>query len=697
MSSPEALKDLRRLTALLVITWLLHTYPLIAVGAGNTYKWMRNVSLLVPAVTSTGNGYSGVVSNLTVAVAWPGTGTVYVSADPLAELDIQAAARIAALVASLIAGYDYESFDFFVRIKADSPIVGGPSASAAMAVAFLAAFRGKNIPPNFSMTGMVEPDTTIGPVGGVPEKLLAVAKAGVKEFVVPLGQRLALSLNTGRKVDVKVLGANRGVKVVEASTILEAYRAATGDKELLKHLQASSVSETPYPAWLLNSLRDSISVFKKRAKENIECSLSYTSKLPPDYRRQVEGIVEKAEERMSEAGEMLGKGMYYSAASRYFSAAIMSSRACLLAKTLSSSSLSEVTEEIRRMIREANHTVAFSETLLRAKLREASGLTDVKLQLAIVALGRIKDAKRALHEASSILEALESGRIPPTLDTLARLIDTVVYAYYRSLTADQWLKLFKRADTGSPIPIERLKRGVSSYVYLAYSEASYARSLGLIDREADTSIEEAKDVLAKTNTILDYITALTDSIQGYARYAALMRTAFSGEEGQKAVVAGLKTLINLVKLHGITPLLPMMYSEYGSTIDDVKTRIEIYTQAASYALLLGFLSKASQKPLLEPTVHGRSVKEGAAPVTITVKEERTLTTTVPVKITVTETHVSTREVTTTSPVTVTTTTTMWETRAPDPIVLTLVVVVALIVLAIAVKASGRGTAPPQAF
>lgn len=316
---------------LLLLVLLMLPY-LGQVASAEGYLWTRTVTLEVPAVARTETGFIGVMSKLVVTVAAPGHGIVYVSADPLTELDMQAAARMAALVATTLTGFDYYSFDYFIHVASNTSIVGGPSASGAMAVAIMAALRGAKIRPDFSMTGMVDPDATLGPVGGVPEKLLAAADAGVKVFVIPAGQEEAVDLNTGMKVDVVKLGAEKGVKVIPAKTIVDAYVAATGDDAIRKEIP--KVGSVVYPDWLRSALEESAARFKRLAEGNITCLKKLLDTVPAAAREPFTSMLREAEKELNEGQEYAKEGLYYSAASRFFGSAILSTSACLLAKAV---------------------------------------------------------------------------------------------------------------------------------------------------------------------------------------------------------------------------------------------------------------------------------------------------------------------------------------------------------------------------
>ncbi len=168
----------------------------------------------------------------------PGEGRVLVSTTPLIGIDLQASLRTAVSVAEQVTGSPLSSTDVVVTIigEEEMEIVDGPSAGAALALAIIAAIRGEGIPPGIYVTGTIEPDGSIGPVGGVLEKAAAAAEAGAKVFIVPAGQsKVEVPVPVERKlapgftlvvyrykvVDLGDYLRQQGyeIRVVEASTI----------------------------------------------------------------------------------------------------------------------------------------------------------------------------------------------------------------------------------------------------------------------------------------------------------------------------------------------------------------------------------------------------------------------------------------------------------------------------------------------
>ncbi len=112
----------------------------------------------------------GISADLYVEVA-SGYGRIFVETMPLTEIDTQASARLAAnvacdIVSNMEDGPDCDGLDFFYVLRSDYTMVGGPSAGAAMAVATLAELLNKSLASNVMMTGTINPDGTVGAVGG---------------------------------------------------------------------------------------------------------------------------------------------------------------------------------------------------------------------------------------------------------------------------------------------------------------------------------------------------------------------------------------------------------------------------------------------------------------------------------------------------------------------------------------------------
>ncbi len=117
---------------------------------------------------------------------------------------------------------DGTAWTFPVDVSIDTAYIGGPSAGLAMTLGVMDALSKVSITggTKVAATGTIDPEGQVGPVGGVPEKTIAVESAGATLFLVP-------PANYGQAKSA----ASPGLKVVAVSTLdqaLAAIRAAGG-------------------------------------------------------------------------------------------------------------------------------------------------------------------------------------------------------------------------------------------------------------------------------------------------------------------------------------------------------------------------------------------------------------------------------------------------------------------------------------
>ena len=186
------------------------------------------------------SGGGGTLATITARLT-PGYGRVFVSVVPKTEIDTQTSAQTAAYVAQRLAHIPLGFRDLLFTIRARTALVEGPSAGAAMTIAAYAALTGKKPAQDVVITGVISPDGSIGPVGGLLDKLHACAEGGIKYFLIPKGERYidvlipqksAYSPLPGitiireryvrKRIDLYEEGNKLGVHVVEVSNIEQA-------------------------------------------------------------------------------------------------------------------------------------------------------------------------------------------------------------------------------------------------------------------------------------------------------------------------------------------------------------------------------------------------------------------------------------------------------------------------------------------
>jgi uncharacterized protein len=196
----------------------------------------RFVKIYVPAVDSEGKGVATV---LKVGIK-PGSGKVLVDINNiLFWLDTQQSIQTAKKVAQEITKADLSKFDLIYSLDINATVVEGPSAGAAISIATIAAIEGKDLNNKVMITGTINPDGSIGAVGGIIPKAQAAKEVGANTFLVPSGQGTQVSYlpeekceqigyftfcTTTYKKKVENVGKSVGIEVVEVRNIREAMK-----------------------------------------------------------------------------------------------------------------------------------------------------------------------------------------------------------------------------------------------------------------------------------------------------------------------------------------------------------------------------------------------------------------------------------------------------------------------------------------
>lgn len=190
---------------------------------------------LLPAVDNEGNG---VVTPLDIEIK-TGTGRTLTNIDKLLFwVDTQQSIQIARGVAEQMTNISTKNFDIIYAIEAgNATIVGGPSAGAALTLTTIAALQNNTVKSNVMITGTINPDGTIGRVGGVLQKAGAAKDVGATIFLVPQGEGREIKVTpvencnqepgfvyceTEYKREEVSIGITLGIEVIEVATIKDA-------------------------------------------------------------------------------------------------------------------------------------------------------------------------------------------------------------------------------------------------------------------------------------------------------------------------------------------------------------------------------------------------------------------------------------------------------------------------------------------
>ncbi|TAL08675.1 MAG: hypothetical protein EPO02_12335 [Nitrospirae bacterium] len=136
--------------------------------------------------------------------------------------DWKDAARSAVDIAARATNEDARTWLVTLKNVSTAYITDGSSASAAVAVAIIAAVRHTPMLSKVALTGAIASDGRILPVGGLPEKIQGAAAGGLATVLIPKGETRT------HDWDVRPLSESLRITVIEVGTLGEAYEKMTG-------------------------------------------------------------------------------------------------------------------------------------------------------------------------------------------------------------------------------------------------------------------------------------------------------------------------------------------------------------------------------------------------------------------------------------------------------------------------------------
>jgi len=132
--------------------------------------------------------------------------------------------RTAVAAAAGALGEDQRNWTVTIKNRSYSSLTEGASASSAVAVGIMAAWRGATIRSDVALTGVITADGRIREVGNLRGKLEGAALAKMHTLLVPKGEARTLEW------DLYELGRQYNMTVIEVGSLREAYELMTGQQ-----------------------------------------------------------------------------------------------------------------------------------------------------------------------------------------------------------------------------------------------------------------------------------------------------------------------------------------------------------------------------------------------------------------------------------------------------------------------------------
>jgi hypothetical protein len=501
----------------------------------------------------------------------------------------RAACWAAPIAAASILNLDLADFRFTYQVEGSTD---GPSAGALLTCATLAALLGDELLPEATMTGTINPDWTIGPVGGIAYKLEGAADAGKTTVLIPYGQRMEYNSLAGRWIDLVEWGHKLGVEVYEVGSIFEAYRLLTGRN--LPEAAVSTASSTHLDLQAAAAVKQQTAEWIAYCQEQLDeyAALAGTEGAAPDQSYELARIAD-AERALNDTGDFLRQGLIGPA---YFSS-VNAARNALLAVNYAAVDrriMNDGEEAALIVLRELS-TTPRTDTMMEQLLQVTPTTVGEALSVMeawgywAVASGFALDADAALDNAAQspgdydLVEAIYQAVFGYTLSGV--MIDAALDAF--ALGQEIPTSPIRSADAVSELA-EAYRRAASANWenISALVLPGLAAELGVSVNEAAYLLEQQDIDYAETAAVMGNLMYLINYIpEGPDRDYATLGVAITAFADSASVLA--------------------KYESYGAEFDDSGV-ISGFREAKALSAALDFAQERAQKMIALASAEGAS-------------------------------------------------------------------------------------------
>jgi len=505
-------------------------------------------------------GYEGSVADLYLEIQ-QGTGRVFMETYPLTKMDTQISTRFAKDVACDYLGLDCNEYDFFYTIKANSPIVGGPSAGAAITILTIAMLEDIELNEEITITGTINSGGLIGPVGSLLAKIDAASEIDIKTVLVPHGEGSVKEFNL--TVNLTQYANKYNITVIEVTDITSALYEFTGIyfKDITKNL-----SVTPEYTKTMSILGEMLC---DRSNFLYSQLLELKNKSKESIGKDEIKIEKSALNKTQKGKKVLEEERYYSAASYCFGANI--NYQYLIVKLENFTDFEAVKEEIQDF---------------EKKIDEINLITVTDLETYMVVKERLREAKESLNQS---IEKYNNEK---------KFSDTLAYAIERLYSAQSWSKFFSLPGKKFNLKKSNLEEGCIRKFLEAEERVQYA---GLFHEKELEELEKELHLIEKALEEENYAMCLFRAAKIKAE-ADVVLGVIGVEEDQVDNI--LNNKLNIVKRviieaqeQGMFPIIGYSYYEYANSLkNESKYSALLY---AEYALELSSLKLYFKEPMQE--------------------------------------------------------------------------------------------------
>lgn len=182
------------------------------------------------AVIGGEDSFSGIILPIEAQVTAGGKQPDVIATGKLGDIAKEAVKNVSAIIMNFFGEDIKEKYDIYIQFLQTYEGVEGDSASIAVAVAIISAFKKIPVRQDTSMTGSLSVRGGVLPVGGVSSKVEAAIEAGMKQVIVPKSNLQDIIIDKDKL---------KTVKIIPVDTIEDVLKVAfdwTGKKDILNKI-----------------------------------------------------------------------------------------------------------------------------------------------------------------------------------------------------------------------------------------------------------------------------------------------------------------------------------------------------------------------------------------------------------------------------------------------------------------------------
>lgn len=483
-----------------------------------------------------------------------GTGRVFLDTYPLTKIDTQISTRFAKEIACKHYHLDCDKYDFIYTIKAKSSIIGGPSAGGAIAALTTIAVMDLPYRQDIAVTGTINSGATIGPVGGLKEKIEAAQKAGMNLVLIPKG-------TAKQELNEKPL-EDDSAEAIERNN----SSSASGKIDLIKYaseelrLEVQEVSDLDETLFTLtgrelrpNGVKISVSGEYQGIMENLSRILcDRTVKIEKDIQDEGiilnESIINSSNEKKELSQNSSEQGNFYSSASYCFGNNIL----------LKYSFYQEINLKME--------TINTLFSYLQEKNQALQEQIDQEEIQTISALQAVMVVKERINDVQQQTDLFQENKANYSMEEIYSLLAYSEERYFSALSWYEFVnmpgkKYILDAQQLSGSCIQKISEARERYQYVnLYLDKSYLENL----QKRIGWAEEAQNQQ-------EFALCLMQATQAKAEADAILSSAGLGEENLPDFLTSKNKAVEKViaenTAEGVFPILGYSYYQYAQSLE----------------------------------------------------------------------------------------------------------------------------------